>query len=109
MALRVGGSNRAKAVTGAPSKLRCKLVTGGFLHRCTRSVAFRAGKVEKDLGLVFRFLVDGAVGMKELVGEVAEHGGAAGGDAAFGDLDDETGEEFLDILAGREFVEFRQE
>jgi hypothetical protein len=29
------------------------------------------------LRLIFEFLVDGAVGMEDLVGEVAEHGGAA--------------------------------
>lgn len=49
------------------------------------------------------------MGMEELVGEIAEHGGAAGRDAASGDLNDKTGEEFLDVLAGREFVEFGEE
>lgn len=41
------------------------------------------------------------MGMDELLGEVAEHGGAAGRDAAFGDLNDEAGEEFLNVLAPR--------
>jgi hypothetical protein len=77
---------------------------GGF------SVAIGAREVEDDfLGFVVGFLVDGAVRMEELVGEVAEHGGAAGRDAAFGDLNDEAGEEFLNVLAGREFVEFGEE
>jgi hypothetical protein len=34
------------------------------------------------------FLVDGAMGVEELVGNVAEDGGAAGGDASFGDEDE---------------------
>ena len=61
------------------------------------------------MGLVFQFLVDGAVRMQEPVGEVAEHGGAAGRDAAPGDLNEEAGEEFLDVLAGRELVELGEQ
>lgn len=68
------------------------------------------GEIEDELlGLIFHFLVDGAVGMEELVGEVAEHGGAARRDASPGDLNDEAREEFLDVLAGGEFVEFWEE
>ena len=71
------------------------------------SVALGAREVEDDLlGLVFCFLIHGAVGMEELVGEVAKHGGAAGRDAALGAWT--TGEEFLHVLAGRELVEFGQ-
>ena len=73
-------------------------------------VAFGAREVEDDLlGLVFSFAVHGTMGMEELIGEVAENGGAAGRDASLGDLDDEAGEESLDVLAGRELVEFGEE
>ena len=55
------------------------------------------------------FLVDGAVGVEELAGEVAENGGAAWGDASFGDEDEETCEELADVAAGGEFGEFGEE
>lgn len=47
--------------------------------------------------------------MEDLICEVAEHGGAAGRDATLSDLNDETGEEFLDALAGGEFGEFGEQ
>lgn len=76
------------------------VLRGHFIHQPRGLVGPGAWEVEDDLfGLVFRFLVDGAMGMEELVGEVAEDGGAAGRDAALGDLEDEPGEEFLDVLA----------
>ena len=76
------------------------------------SVALGAREIEDDLiGLVIQFIVDvhGAVGMEELVGQVAEDSCAARRDAPSGDLNDEAGEEFLDVLAGGEFVEFGEE
>ena len=47
------------------------------------------------------------MGVEELVGDVAEDGGAAGGDASFGD--EEAGEELADVIAGGEFGEFGKE
>jgi hypothetical protein len=52
---------------------------------------------------------DGAMGVEELVGDVGEDGGAAWGDAAFGDEDEEASEEFVDVRAGGEFGEFGEE
>ncbi len=47
-----------------------------------------------------RFAVNGAVAVQELVGDVRQNGGAARGDAAFGDEDEESGKELVD-LGGR--------
>jgi len=51
-------------------------------------------------------VVDGAVGMQELVGDVSQDGGAARGDAAFGDEGEKIGEEFVDREGGLELGEF---
>jgi hypothetical protein len=53
--------------------------------------------------------VDGVVGMEELVGDVGKHGSAAGGDAAFGDENEEVGEEKFYIEGGIEFGELGEE
>lgn len=75
---------------------------GRSFHPCS-SIALGPREVEDDLlGRIFRFLVDGAMRMEELVGEVAEDGGATRRDAALGNLMDEASEEFLDVLAVRE-------
>src|SRR5712664_2380010 len=55
------------------------------------------------------FAIDGAVGVEKLVGDVGEHGGAAGGDAAFGDEDHQPGEELVDVDGGVELGEFGEE
>jgi hypothetical protein len=55
------------------------------------------------------FAVDGAVGMEELVGDVGQNGGATRGDAALGDLDEQTGEKLVDVHGGLEFREFGEE
>lgn len=52
----------------------------------------------------FLFL-DGALRMEKLAGDEGEDGSAAGRDAAPGHLDEKTGEEFVDVLGGREFGE----
>jgi hypothetical protein len=44
--------------------------------------------------------------MEELVGDVDEDGGAAGGDAAFGDKGEEAGEELEDVCADGKLGEF---
>ena len=49
------------------------------------------------------------MGMEELVGDVGEDGGAAGGDAAFGDEKEEAGEELVDVDGGVELGEFGYE
>src|SRR5690348_6146635 len=72
-------------------------------------IALGAREVEDDLFGLFRFQVHSAMGMEELVGEVAEDGGAARRDAAPGDLNDEAGEEFLDVLAVGELRGFGEE
>ena len=66
-----------------------------------RVVAFGAREIDNDLlGLVV-LLADlaseGAVGMEQLVRDVRQNGGAAGRDAAFGDEDQQPGEELLDV------------
>jgi hypothetical protein len=55
------------------------------------------------------FAIDGAVRVEELAGYVAEDGGATGGDASFGDEDEEACEELADVVAGGEFGEFGEE
>jgi hypothetical protein len=71
--------------------------------------ALGAGEIEDDLFGLLRFQLHGAMGMEELVGEVAEDGSAARRNAAFGDLNDEAGEEFLDLLTIGEVGGFREE
>jgi hypothetical protein len=48
---------------------------------------------------------DGAVRVEELVGDVGQDGGATGGDAAFGDENEEAGEELVDVNGGVELGE----
>src|SRR5260370_23660386 len=75
-------------------------------------VTVGAGHVDDDaLVLVVArvcFAGDSAVGVEELVGDVGEHGGAAWGDAAFGDESEKAGEELVDVDAGVEFGEGRE-
>ena len=77
------------------------------------AVAIGARHIDDDfLGFIVlnaAFAVDGAVGVEELVGDIAEDGGAARGDAAFGDEDEEAGEKLADVRAGGEFGEFGEE
>jgi len=76
-------------------------------------VAFRARQIHDDfLGLVVQFLfflLDGAVGMQELVGDVGENGGAPRGHAAFGRLDEEAGKEFAQVFGRAEMGEAAEE
>src|SRR5713226_4610056 len=76
-------------------------------------VALGAGHVEDDfLGLVVQglgFEDDGAVGVEELVSDVGEDGGAAGGDAGFGGEDQQPGEELVAVDGGVELGEFGEE
>src|SRR6266852_3853728 len=67
--------------------------------------AGRAGVLELEKV----FAVDGAVGVEELVGDVGEDGGASGGDAAFGDEDQQPGEELVAVDGGVELGEFGEE
>jgi len=81
-------------------------------HDGALSVAIGARHIDDDsLGLVVArvcFAGDSAVGVEELVGDVGEHGGAAWGDAAFGDESEKAGEELVDVDAGVEFGEVRE-
>ena len=55
------------------------------------------------------FAVDGAMGVEELVGDVSQDGGAARGDAALGNKDQELGEELVDVNGGLKLGEFGEE
>ncbi len=61
----------------------------------------RAGGIRGRLGV--ELVPDGGEGAEELVGDVSEDGGAAGGDAILGQEEKETGEEFVDVLGRGEF------
>jgi len=61
------------------------------------------------VGVALVVVVDGAVGVEELIGDVGQDGGAARGDAALGDLDKEIGEELVDREGGLELGEFADE
>jgi hypothetical protein len=52
------------------------------------------------------FAVEGALGVEELIGNVGHDGGAARGDAALGDEDQEAGKELVDGEGGIKFGEF---
>jgi hypothetical protein len=49
------------------------------------------------------------MGVEELVGDVGKDGGAARGDAAFGDEGEKAAEELADVDAGGELGEFGEE
>ena len=62
-----------------------------------RAVAFGAWHVEDDLrGLGVFLLGDGGEGAEELVGDVGEDGGAAGGDFVLREEEELAGEEVVD-------------
>ena len=75
------------------------LVLGG-------TVAIWAGHVEDDLsGLGVRLFGDGGEGAEELVGDVGEDGGTAGGDFVLREEEEQAGEEVVDLGGGGEVVE----
>jgi hypothetical protein len=51
------------------------------------------------------FSVDSGKGVKELVGDVGEDGGAARGDAISGEKQQKAGKEVVDVRGGGEFRE----
>jgi hypothetical protein len=65
--------------------------------------------VDGPVGVAVVVVINGAVRVEELVGDVGQDGGAARGDAALGDLDEEIGEEFVDGDGGLEVGEFADE
>jgi len=73
----------------------------------------RARAVHDDsdgfVGMALVVVINGAVGVQELVGDVGQDGGAARGDMALGDLDEEIGEEFVDGDGRLEVGEFADE
>lgn len=67
------------------------------------------GKIQHDGGagcvfgrLCLEFLLDGREGAEELVGDVSQDGGAARGDAVLREMDEERGEEVIDLRGGFE-------
>src|SRR5712692_3878188 len=70
------------------------------------AIAVGAGHVEDDLGGLGVFLLgDGGEGAEELVGDVGEYGGAAGGDFVLGEEEEQAREEVVDLGCGGEVVE----
>jgi len=68
--------------------------------------AVGAGHVENDLGGLGVYLFgDGGEGAEELVGDVGEDGGAAGGDFVLGEEEEQAREEVVDLGGGGEVVE----
>ncbi|SRR5712692_10116315 len=82
-------------------------------HSGGLSVALGAREIEDDwLGLVVQFLfflLDDAVGMEELVGDVGENRGAPGRHTALGGLDEEAGKEFAQVFGGAEMGQAAEE
>ena len=71
--------------------------------------AVRARKIQYDPGagcvfgrLGFEFFLDGREGAEELVGDVGQNGGAARRDAVLREMDEERGEEVIDLRGGFE-------
>ena len=86
------------------------LVIGDVLFNRISLVAFGAREIEDELGRLFGFLfLDGALRMEKLIGDEGEDRCATRGNATLGHLDEKTGEEFVDVLSGREFGETARE
>jgi len=69
-------------------------------------VALGARHVEDDLSGLGVFLFgDGGEGAEELVGDVGEDGGAAGGDFVLREEEEQAREEIVDLCGGGEVVE----
>jgi len=70
------------------------------------SVAIGARHIDDDsrwlVGFGAGFVLDGSLGVKELVGDVSHNGSTARGDAAFGDKHQELGEKLVDVNGGLE-------
>jgi len=79
------------------------------LHRILvwdRAVAVGAGHIEDDGRAFGIFLLgDCRQGTEELVGDVGEDGGAAGGDFVLREEEEQAGEEVVDLSGGGEVVE----
>src|SRR6266481_7083932 len=70
------------------------------------TVTLWTGHVEDDGGvLAIFFFGDGGEGAEELVGDVGEDGGAAGGDFVLGEEEEQAREEVVDLGGGGEVVE----
>src|SRR5689334_21894119 len=73
---------------------------------CVWQAAFGSGRVEDERSGLGVFLFgDGWKGAEELVGDVGEYGGAAGGDFVLGEEEEQAREEVVDLGGGREVVE----
>ena len=75
--------------------------------------AAQAGHIYDDadvaVGVALVVVIDGAMGVQELVGDIGQDGSAARGDAALGDKDKEISEELVDGDGGLEVGEFPDE
>jgi hypothetical protein len=104
-----GGKQREGTMYRAPTGARAEAVMGVVWHGMVGSVTLGTREVKDPLlGLVLGglgFEGDGAVGVEELVGDVTKDGGAARGDAAFGNKDQEPCEELVDVNGGLELGE----
>jgi hypothetical protein len=69
-------------------------------------VTVRTWHIEDDGGFVAIFLlIDGGESAEELVGDVGEDGGAAGGDFVLSEEEKQAGEKIVDLDRGAEVVE----
>ena len=97
-----------------PYKGRKKSWNGGWVAWMVQLAGWARDVADLDHGnLVLEleevFAVDGAVGVKELVGDVTQDGGAAWRDTPFGNKDQELGEELVDVNGGLKLGEFGEE
>jgi hypothetical protein len=83
----------------------------GFAHRFDVIVAFAigAGDVPDEgrvvvLGIGVKLALDGGESAEQEIAGIRECGSAAGRDAVLGEELEESGEEFVDVLGGSEFL-----
>jgi hypothetical protein len=87
-------------------------IAGGALNARGACGTGRIAEVEFKAFVLGRDVIvagDGAMGVEKLVGDVGHDGGAAGGNAAFGDEDEEAGKKRFDVETGAELGEFGEE
>jgi len=83
-------------------------IAGGALNARGACGTGRIAEVEFKAFVLGRDVIvagDGAMGVEKLVGDVGHDGGAAGGNAAFGDEDEEAGKKRFDVETGAELGE----
>ncbi|PYU73893.1 MAG: hypothetical protein DMG49_05475 [Acidobacteria bacterium] len=82
-------------------------------HGMVRSVTIGTRHIDDDPLWIAEFgvgfVLEGAVGVKQLIGDVSRNGTAGRGNAAFGDQDHELGEELVDVDGGLKLGGFGEE